>query len=146
MSQPAVPPSEYHRRTFIKRLISTTLALVTGFLLYPLLRFSEFKVKSKPVYVSVPAPLPASGFHAERNFLLFVSPTKAIAVSRKCTHLGCRVNFHEDKQRIECPCHQSRFTVDGTRLSGPAEKNLPTYPVTEQKDLDGTITAYVVEL
>ncbi|MCI5127197.1 MAG: hypothetical protein D3907_01580, partial [Candidatus Electrothrix sp. AUS3] len=49
-------------------------------------------------------------------------------------------------QIIECPCHQSRFTAQGKRLRGPAERDLPIFAVAVQKDADGTITGYVVTI
>ena len=67
-------------------------------------------------------------------------------MSRTCTHLGCRLNYQEDKGYIECPCHQSRFTPEGKRFAGPAERDLPTHPVTLKKDAQGRTTAYVVQL
>ncbi|MEU4836082.1 FAD-dependent oxidoreductase [Streptosporangium sp. NPDC023615] len=42
------------------------------------------------------------------------------AVSAICTHLGCVVGFNEAERSWECPCHGSRFGVDGTVLQGPA--------------------------
>jgi cytochrome b6-f complex iron-sulfur subunit len=115
-------------------------------LLYPLLRFAGFAVKPKPRHIKVAAPLPVSGFHAEQEFILFARGEQAWAVSRTCTHLGCRVNFLEDQQLIECPCHQSRFSEQGKRLRGPAEQDLPVYEVAVQKGADGETTSYVVTI
>jgi glycine/D-amino acid oxidase-like deaminating enzyme/nitrite reductase/ring-hydroxylating ferredoxin subunit len=42
------------------------------------------------------------------------------AVSALCTHLSCVVAFNEVERAWECPCHGSRFDVDGTVLQGPA--------------------------
>ncbi|MGW8990994.1 FAD-dependent oxidoreductase [Streptomyces zhihengii] len=42
------------------------------------------------------------------------------AVSARCTHLGCLVAFNEAEVAWECPCHGSRFGVDGKVLHGPA--------------------------
>lgn len=37
-----------------------------------------------------------------------------------CTHLGCIVQFDRGEQSWNCPCHGSRFAIDGTVLDGPA--------------------------
>jgi nitrite reductase/ring-hydroxylating ferredoxin subunit len=38
-----------------------------------------------------------------------------------CTHEGCTVpTFDSAQQRIECPCHGSRYSIDGQVLRGPA--------------------------
>lgn len=42
------------------------------------------------------------------------------AVSMRCTHLGCMVRFNGAERSWDCPCHGSRFDVDGNVLEGPA--------------------------
>jgi len=46
------------------------------------------------------------------------------AVSLRCTHLGCLLRFNGAERSWDCPCHGSRFDVDGTVLEGPAVRPL----------------------
>jgi glycine/D-amino acid oxidase-like deaminating enzyme/nitrite reductase/ring-hydroxylating ferredoxin subunit len=46
------------------------------------------------------------------------------AVSLRCTHLGCLVRFNSAERSWDCPCHGSRFAVDGSVLEGPAVEPL----------------------
>ncbi|MFL6241292.1 MAG: FAD-dependent oxidoreductase [Actinomycetes bacterium] len=47
------------------------------------------------------------------------------AVSLRCTHMGCLLRFNGAETSWDCPCHGSRFDVDGNVLEGPAVRPLP---------------------
>jgi glycine/D-amino acid oxidase-like deaminating enzyme/nitrite reductase/ring-hydroxylating ferredoxin subunit len=52
-----------------------------------------------------------------------------VAVSATCSHLGCQVNWNRAERSWDCPCHGSRFAVDGRVLEGPAVHPLERKPV-----------------
>ena len=37
-----------------------------------------------------------------------------------CSHLGCSIALNTKDNTFDCPCHGSRFHLDGTVLRGPA--------------------------
>jgi nitrite reductase/ring-hydroxylating ferredoxin subunit len=45
-------------------------------------------------------------------------------VSVRCTHMGCLLRFNGAERSWDCPCHGSRFDVDGAVLEGPAVQGL----------------------
>lgn len=52
-------------------------------------------------------------------------------VDAACTHMGCIVAHDSERACWQCPCHGSRFALDGSVLQGPALKPLEQVDVTE---------------
>jgi nitrite reductase/ring-hydroxylating ferredoxin subunit len=55
-------------------------------------------------------------------------------LSARCSHIGCLVRFNDAETAWECPCHGSRFGIDGSVLHGPAVHPLKKLDGTEQSD------------
>lgn len=51
--------------------------------------------------------------------------------SAVCTHTGCLLNEIADGT-INCPCHGSKFSLDGTVVNGPATKPLESVAIRVQ--------------
>jgi Rieske Fe-S protein len=47
-----------------------------------------------------------------------------VALSSKCTHLGCTIPWVDKEQRFACPCHGSAFDITGEAISPPAPRAL----------------------
>jgi cytochrome b6-f complex iron-sulfur subunit len=56
------------------------------------------------------------------------------AFSATCTHLDCTVQLKTDENLIWCACHNGKYDLNGTNVSGPPPKPLTTFKVTVQKD------------
>ncbi len=50
-----------------------------------------------------------------------------LALSNKCTHLSCRVNWKPDASAYICPCHDAYFDINGQKVKGPQPRALDTY-------------------
>jgi Rieske Fe-S protein len=74
-----------------------------------------------------------SGVIVDKTVL--TQPTAGVfkGFSAKCTHAGCTVNKVADGT-IDCPCHGSKFNLDGSVASGPAQKPLEVENITVQGD------------
>lgn len=79
---------------------------------------------SKRVRISLPDTLAegAAFVPPGRSMAVFKDAEGVFAISTVCTHLGCIVK--PTAEGFECPCHGSRFTVDGSVTRGPAPQPL----------------------
>jgi cytochrome b6-f complex iron-sulfur subunit len=62
------------------------------------------------------------------------------AIYTVCTHLGCIYAWIPTNQRYECPCHGSKYRLDGRRIESPAPRDLDRFHITAL-DVDGNVLA-----
>ena len=68
-------------------------------------------------------------------------PIKGVAAIYKvCTHLGCIYAWTPANDRFECPCHGSKYRLDGRRIDDPAPRSLDRFKIAAL-DANGSILA-----
>lgn len=45
-------------------------------------------------------------------------------VKHKCPHMKCNLVFNDEEKTWDCPCHGSRFDIDGKVIEGPANYSI----------------------
>jgi cytochrome b6-f complex iron-sulfur subunit len=93
----------------------------------------------------VPASLlPAPGSPPLANdagrFWLSNTDQGVYALYKVCTHLGCLYKWASLNNRFECPCHGSKFQLNGTYIEGPAPRSLDRF-VVQVQDASGSVIA-----
>ncbi len=68
-------------------------------------------------------------FRSGQLYLVRMKDGGFLALSIKCTHLGCSIRWNEEQEKFICPCHSSEFDIKGNVLNPPAPTALDTYPV-----------------
>jgi cytochrome b6-f complex iron-sulfur subunit len=58
-----------------------------------------------------------------------------LALSRKCTHLGCTVPWLSNEMKFVCPCHASAYDIRGEVINPPAQRALDIHPVTIENNV-----------
>jgi len=58
-----------------------------------------------------------------------------LALSRKCTHLGCTVPWMEEDRKFICPCHSSAFDMRGNVINTPAPRALDLYAISIENNM-----------
>lgn len=90
-------------------------------------------------------PASVTAFPQGRFYLVRLADGGFLALSSKCTHLGCTVPWSEKDKTFPCPCHASTFDLRGEVLSPPAPRALDLFPVVIEGGIVKVDTARRVE-
>lgn len=113
---------EVSRRTFIAGCAGSALVLIGGSSCR-----KETTTNRAPIPLGAVRLFPV-GMSQARLFLYGVqhereaSEHRFSAVSLQCPHQNCPLSLAQNG--FVCPCHGARFALDGSRLSGPTERNM----------------------
>jgi len=135
-------PDEPSRRDFFSRLGVAACAVAAAGSGVVTLDYLNPKVVFEPP-TRFSAGIPADygdgtvRFNKERKAYVVGVSGGIYALSAVCTHLGCITRFLSEERCIACPCHGSRFGLEGNLLSGPAPRPLPWLEV--QADPSGNV-------
>jgi cytochrome b6-f complex iron-sulfur subunit len=110
---------------FLMQVAAAARAFIPNVLYEPSRRFKVRKPKDYPVGVT---------FDPDRRLFVVRQEDEFHVVSAVCTHLGCTVQWKDDRREFSCPCHGSHFNPDGTVIGGPAPRALSWYAVALSPD------------
>ncbi len=108
------------RKHFL-RLTSLLLLIYPGKLFFDLIKSSRNRLTNE-VQQTLPMNLP-DGITFHDDIIVNKSGKDIHFYSAICPHLGCRIN-RSDNEELICPCHGSRFSVEGKLVEGPATGDL----------------------
>jgi cytochrome b6-f complex iron-sulfur subunit len=143
-------PSEEGRRDFLAQVGIGACALAVVGSGIVTLDFLRPKVLFEPPTifpVADPAEITEGTVRFNRQYRAYVIGAQdgIYALSAVCTHLGCITRYLQDEEIIACPCHGSRFDLEGNVIHGPAPRPLPWLEVkTDPEGLVVVDTSIVV--
>ncbi len=133
----AVSVSAPSRREFLYYIWGASMLMLggelgAGVLWYAFPRFKEGEFGG--TFSVNPTDLPPQGeapvAKPEGRFWLSYPDEGFVALYAVCTHLGCLPSWNDQNFRFECPCHGSKYQLDGTYIEGPAPRSLDRFKTT----------------
>ncbi|MFQ6000598.1 MAG: ubiquinol-cytochrome c reductase iron-sulfur subunit [Anaerolineae bacterium] len=128
------------RRQLLRLAWGTSMAIVAAELVGVTLAFlwprhkvsafgGEVRVGSvEQLLAQFPAGAAPKRFRQARFYLSHVEDG-LLALSQKCTHLGCVVPWNMEEDQFHCPCHSGTFDKKGEVLGGPPPRPLDLFPI-----------------
>ena len=114
---------------------------------FPRVRFqppSTFRIGTPEEFVGTGAGTDVYGvvlvderWKSRHRFFVVRERDRVYALSARCAHLGCTVNWFHDLRIFKCPCHGSEYHGNGANFAGPAPHPLDRFRIT--LDVDGQL-------
>lgn len=133
------PEQPVSRRSFLKRSWGVlgiiagieVSALIVNFL-YPGERKKNYAAGGFFKTVGKLSEIPNNSvipFRNGRFYLVRFDDGGLLALSLRCTHLGCSITWDAEQNIFICPCHSSTFRMNGDVIKSPAPRALDLFPV-----------------
>lgn len=119
-AQPKSTDRVYTRRDFFSYLLPALS--IPALLWWLLVGGRDSKLGSRDKIIVVNSDLP-TGVSFSGGIILVKNNKGLRAFEAKCTHLGCIIKRSEGNELL-CPCHGSRFDLNGNPVKGPAARLL----------------------
>lgn len=88
---------------------------LTGSFLYFKAYIQALFQRNNPKYIKIRGV--TYGIYKDKN-------NKEHIIKLICPHMKCNLVFNKEEETWDCPCHGSRFNLDGKLLGGPSTKNI----------------------
>ena len=119
------------RRSYIKKVILGIVSLELGYLLFDAFKSKTSEKKNADLFSAGKITKFENNkmypYNSGKFYISVLDDGGILAISIKCTHLGCMVHANEDG--FLCPCHASAFDKYGEVLSPPATRALDIFPI-----------------
>ena len=154
MAEAAIQSSRMTRREFLYYIWAASMAIITLeftglFIWFAIPRFRagefgglfSFELAGLPEINDPPVDVAEGRFWmvnldgAEANELMYQAQDEdqairgVAAIYKVCTHLGCIYSWNAANSRFECPCHGSKYRLDGRRIEDPAPRTLDRFKI-----------------
>lgn len=111
-------PQRFHTNPDLKKLVSTNLDVAKHLIkgkFEMITRQAEDLENDEGAIVTVNGE--RAGAYRDPDGCLHI-------VDSTCTHMGCEVEWNNGDRTWDCPCHGSRYSINGDVVDGPTEKPL----------------------
>jgi cytochrome b6-f complex iron-sulfur subunit len=126
------------RREFLYYIWAASMILcmgeaAAGLIWFTLPRFKEGEFGG--IFQLDPAEIPPAGIAPftvpeGRFHVSHLEDDTLVILYQVCTHLGCLPKWVETNHRFECPCHGSKYELNGKWIEGPAPRSLDRFRTT----------------
>lgn len=131
------------RRSFLEFFLGGSALMTIGAVVYPMVKYitppqtaeanlSQLKLTfTRSDIESEPQKAKYFKYGRSLGIIYLTDKNELRAMTAMCTHLDCTVQHRPDLGILWCSCHNGRYGLDGSNISGPPPRPLEAYQVNE---------------